>query len=443
MANRFDSFIKGPTTITATAQEFRPSNAYLRYVLALLWVVALLRFVDLQVIAVLLEPIKAEFELSDTQLGLLTGIAFALFYATLGIPIAWLADRYNRRNIIAVTMGLWSFMTVVCGMATGFVSLFLARVGVGIGEAGGLPPSASLVSDYFIPERRARTFAVLSSAVPLGVFVGFMLGGWVSEFYGWRAAFIVAGAPGLLAAVVLRLTLREPPRGFSDTRGAAEPAPAFRETLKYLAGLKSYRQFVLGTAIVTLGAVGSGIWIPSFFIRTHGMGVAEIGTWLAFIYGGGGMIGTLSGGFLAEYLTERTGDQRWYAWVCAIATICLLPFAFFVYLWPHPIPALLVHIGTTILMHMFMGPTAGTVQNLAGAGRRAMASAISLLMSNLIALGLGPLIVGAASDYFTATYGTDALRYAILCVVVCAFSWASLHFYLASRTLRQDLATAH
>jgi predicted MFS family arabinose efflux permease len=426
----------------ATAQEFRPSNAYLRYVLALLWVVSLLRFVDLQVIAVLLEPIKAEFELSDTQLGLLTGIAFALFYATLGIPIAWLADRYNRRNIIAVAMGLWSFMTVLCGMATGFVSLFLARIGVGIGEAGGLPPSASLVSDYFRPERRARIFAVLASAVPLGVFVGFLLGGWVAEFYGWRAAFIVAGAPGILVALVLWLTLREPPRGFSDKRGAAEPAPPFKETLRYLAGLKSYRQIVLGTAIVTLGAVGSGIWIPSFFIRTHGMGIAEIGTWLAFIYGGGGAIGTISGGFLAEYLTEKTGDQRWYVWVCAIATACLLPFAFFVYLWPHPVPALLVHIGTTILMHMFMGPVGGTVQNLAGPGRRAMAAAINLLMVNLIALGLGPLIVGAASDYFSASYGTDALRYSILTVVVIAFSWASLHFYLASRTLRQDLASA-
>jgi predicted MFS family arabinose efflux permease len=426
----------------ATAQEFRPSNAYLRYVLALLWVVSLLRFVDLQVIAVLLEPIKAEFELSDTQLGLLTGIAFALFYATLGIPIAWLADRYNRRNIIAVAMGLWSFMTVLCGMATGFVSLFLARIGVGIGEAGGLPPSASLVSDYFRPERRARIFAVLASAVPLGVFVGFLLGGWVAEFYGWRAAFIVAGAPGILVALVLWLTLREPPRGFSDKRGAAEPAPPFKETLRYLAGLKSYRQIVLGTAIVTLGAVGSGIWIPSFFIRTHGMGIAEIGTWLAFIYGGGGAIGTISGGLLAEYLTEKTGDQRWYVWVCAIATACLLPFAFFVYLWPHPVPALLVHIGTTILMHMFMGPVGGTVQNLAGPGRRAMAAAINLLMVNLIALGLGPLIVGAASDYFSASYGTDALRYSILTVVVIAFSWASLHFYLASRTLRQDLASA-
>jgi predicted MFS family arabinose efflux permease len=322
------------------------------------------------------------------------------------------------------------------------VSLFLSRIGVGVGEAGGLAPSASLVSDYFKPERRARVFALLASAVPLGVFVGFLLGGWVAEFYGWRAAFIVAGAPGILVAFVLWLTLREPPRGFSDNRGSAQPAPAFRETLRYLAGLKSYRQIVLGTAIVTLGAIGSGIWIPSFFIRTHGMGIAEIGTWLAFIYGGGGAIGTISGGFLAERLSEQTGDQRWYAWVCAIATVCLLPFAFFVYLWPHPVPALLVHIGTTILMHMFMGPVGGTVQNLAGPGRRAMAAAINLLMTNLIALGLGPLLVGAASDYFTPIYGTDALRYSILTVVVVAFSWASLHFYLASRTLRQDLATA-
>lgn len=428
--------------MTTDFSTFKVSNGYRNYVVALIWLVLLLRFVDLQIIAVLLESIKKEFNFSDTQLGLLSGIAFALFYATLGVPIAWLADRYNRRNIIAVAIGVWSFMTALCGMATGFVSLFLARVGVGVGEAGGMPPSYSLISDYFSPAKRGTIFALLNSSVPLGVFVGFMVGGWVNEYHGWRAAFMVVGVPGVLVALLIRFTLREPPRGFSDNRKSPITALRFKDTLKYLLHLRSYRHIVLATSIITLGAIGSGIWIPSFFIRIHGMGIAEVGTWLAFIYGGGGAIGTMLGGVLADGLSRRTGDQRWYMWLCAIATICILPFAFFVYLWPNPVQALMVHIGTTILMHMFMGPAYGTVQNLAGVQLRAMAAALNLLFVNLIALGLGPLFIGMASDYFNAQFGVNALRYSILTVVVIAFSWASVHFYLAARTLRGDLASA-
>ena len=215
------------------------------------------------------------------------------------------------------------------------------------------------------------------------------------------------------------------------------------ETFRFLFRLRSYRHIVLATSIVTLGAIGSGIWIPSFFIRVHGMGVAEVGTWLAFIYGGGGFVGTTLGGLLADRLVGKTGDQRWFMWLCGIATICILPFAFFVYLWPNPIQALLVQIGTAILMHAFLGPAYGTVQSLAGVNRRAMAAAINFFVLNLVALGLGPLIVGVASDYFNARFGNDALRYSILSLVVVAFTWASVHFYLAARTLREDLAVTH
>ena len=402
----------------------------------------LLRFVDLQIIAVLLESIKAEFKFTDTQLGLLSGFAFALFYATLGVPIAWMADRYNRRNIIAVAVGVWSFMTALCGTVTGFATLFLARMGVGIGEAGGVPPSYSIISDYFAPEKRGTVFAILNSATPVGVFVGFLIGGWVNEYYGWRAAFMVVGIPGIIVALLIRFTLREPPRGFSENRHTVIPAPAFTDTISYLWRLRSYRQIVLGTSIITLGAMGSGIWIPSFFIRVHGMSIGEVSTWLAFIYGGGGAVGTMLGGFLSDRLVMKTGDKRWYMWVCTIATVCILPFVTFVYLWHNPIHALLVHIGSNICMHMFLGPAYGTVQSLAGVRRRAMASAINLLVLNLVALGLGPLIVGMASDFFTARFGNEALRYSILLVVIIAFSWAAIHFYLASRTLRDDLAMA-
>jgi len=426
----------------SAASTFTVTPAYRVYVISILWVVMLLRFVDLQIIAVLLEPIRREFQVDDTYLGLLTGFAFAIFYGTLGIPIAWLADRSNRRNIIAAALGLWSAMTAVCGMATSFATLFLARVGVGVGEAGGQPPAYSLVADYVPREKRSSVFAILNSAVPVGVFVGFILGGWVSELYGWRAAFLVVGVPGVLLAVLIRFTLREPPRGFSEQRsGIIQPEPVL-ESFKRLWSVRAYRHLVLATSIFTMGAIGSGIWIPSFFVRVHGMNVAEVGTWLAFIYGGGGLVGTTLGGFLADRLAVRRNDVRWPMWLSAIASAAILPFSFFVYLWHDPITALIVHIGTTTLMHCWMGPAYGMVQSLAGTKRRAMAAAINGLAVNLLALGLGPLIVGAASDYFSTRFGESSLRYSILPVVVITYSWAALHFFLASRTLKEDLARA-
>lgn len=431
-----------PESPTNPQQPFSVSNTYRNYVVVLIWLVMLFRFVDMQIIAVLLESIKQEFKFSDTQLGLLGGIAFALFYAVLGIPIAWMADRYNRRNIIAVAVGLWSLMTAACGLATGFISLFLARIGVGVGEAGGIPPSYSLISDYIEREKRGTVFAILNSSIPVGVFTGFIVGGWVNEYYGWRAAFMVVGIPGILLALLVRFTLREPPRGFSEQRQTVMEPSALKDTFRYLWGLKSYRHIVLATSIMTLGAYGSGIWIPSFFIRVHGMGVAEIGTWLAFIYGIGGALGTTLGGMLADRRARKKDDFRWYMWVPAMAGLGILPFSFIVYLWPNPIQALLIHLCTTTLMHMFMGPAYGTVQTLAGVKRRAMAAAVNLFMVNLIALGTGPLIIGMASDFFNAQFGDNALRYAILTVVVVAYTWAAGHFFLAAKTLRKDLATA-
>jgi MFS family permease len=422
--------------------EFTVSTSYRNYVIALLWLVMLLRFVDLQIISVLLESIRKEFGVSDTQLGLLSGLAFALFYGTLGIPIAWLADRSNRRNIIAAALGLWSAMTAVCGFANSFVQLFLARVGVGVGEAGGQPPAYSLISDYVPAEKRSSVFAILSSAVPFGVFTGFIIGGWVNALWGWRAAFMVVGIPGVLLAILIRFTLREPPRGAAERRAVETNPIPFAEALRHLWNVRSYRHLVLATSIFTLGAIGSGIWIPSFFVRVHGMPQPEVATWLAFIYGGGGVLGATLGGALADKLVKTTGDSRWFAWMSAIASACILPFSLFVYLWPNPIVALLVHSGTTTLMHMWMGPAYGTVQSLAGVKRRAMAAAINGLLVNLVALGLGPLIVGAASDFFNARFGDDALRYSILSVVCVAYSWAALHFLLAARTLRGDLQKA-
>lgn len=417
------------------------SKAYTRYAIALIWLTLVLRFVDIQIVSVLLESIRAEFAVSDTQLGLLTGFAFSIFYGTLGVPVGWLADRYNRRTIIASAVGLWSAMTAVCGLATSFTGLLLARVGVGVGEAGGTAPAYSLVSDLIPAEKRASIFAILNSSVPAGVFTGFLVGGWVGRDYGWRGAFLVLGIIGIAVALLVRLTLADPQREHAARTEPVATGP-FLATVRELLRIRSYRHLVLASSIFTAGAMGSGIWITAFFMRVHHMPVVEVATWLALIYGGGGIAGVLCGGFFADRIVARTRDKRWYAWLSAIVATSIMPFAFCVYLWEAAIPALLAHIGTVFLMHAWMGPTYGTIQTLAGANRRAMAAAINLLAINLVAYGSGPLLVGLASDWLSASAGTDSLRYAILSVVVVTYLWAAVHFYLASRTLRADLERA-
>ncbi|MDT8398111.1 MAG: MFS transporter [Pseudomonadales bacterium] len=425
-----------------TPLEHGLSVHYRYYVLALLWLVALFRFVDLQIIAVLLEPIKAEFAFSDTQLALLGGLAFALFYAGLGLPIAWLADRYTRRDIIATAVGLWSLMTALCGLATGFVSLFLARMGVGVGEAGAYPPTTSLLCDYFPEHQRARIFSILASAIPAGVFTGFLIGGIVNEYYGWRLAFQIVGIPGIVLALLLHLTVRELPRGFSEPGSATQQTDSFRSALHALWKIPAYRHVVSGACLFTLGAYGSGIWLPSWFMRQYAFSSAEIGTWMALLYGGGGLAGAMLGGWLAEKRVNDTGQRGWYMQVCAWSLLAIVPFACFVLLWPDPVQALCMHLFVTILMHMNIGPVLAMVQALAGLRRRAMAQAVNVLVSNLIALPLGPLLIGVASDTFTPLYGNQALGLAILALMILAYGWAALHFFQAARTLGADMDAA-
>lgn len=419
---------------------FRFSEIYRSYILALLLAVYIFNFLDRQILAVLLQSIKLEFSFTDTQLGLLGGLAFAVFYSVLGIPIAWLADRFNRRNIIAVALCLWSAMTAVCGLTSGFTSLFLARVGVGIGEAGGLPPSYSLISDYYPPQRRGTAMAVMGMGIPLGVLAGFLVGGWVNEFFGWRTAFMVVGTPGVLLALLLRFTLREPPRGqFDDTREQGQ-VPTLLATFRFLWKRRSCHHLCLAAALYGLSGWGAGIWQPSFFMRTHGMSSAEAGTWLAFVFGLSGATGAFLGGFIGDRVYKRTGDARWYMWISGAGILVAIPFVFLVYLWPTPVPALLFLIVPTVLGHMYLGPVMAMLLGIAGARRRALASALYGFIINLVSMGLGPLSVGMLSDYLQPHYGVDSLRYAILSVVIIATFWAAVHFLLAARHLRGDLA---
>ncbi len=418
------------------------ARAYRAYVLALLIAVGVVGWVDRNVFAVLLQSVKIDLDLSDTQLGLLGGVAFGVFYAGVGLPVAWLADRYARSPLIAAALGLWSVMTAACGLAGGFTTLFLARVGVGIGEAGGSPPSQSLIADYFPPARRARALGVLYLYIPCGFVVGYSIGGWLNEVVGWRLAFLLVGLPGVLLAIVVRFTLLEPPRGHAEGASAAEPMPNLVSTLRYFLRCAALRHLPLAGAVHGIGAFAAALWLPAYFIRTFGVTSTTAGAWMALAYGCGGTVGVLCGGYFADAIVRRSGDTRWYAWGSAGVIAATLPCSLLIYLTESPFLAVASLVVSTLLGHMFLGPVAALVQNLAGLRRRATAAAFYLFLVNLVSMGLGPVTVGIASDYLSGRLAQDALRYALLAVVTTTTVLASMHFLLAARTLRSDLDLA-
>jgi predicted MFS family arabinose efflux permease len=413
------------------------SDGYRRYVLGVLVLVYVVNFVDRQVFSILIEPIKADIDLSDTQLGFLGGVAFAFFYTFAGIPIARWADRGNRVTIVTLALVIWSGMTALTGLARGFASLMIARIGVGIGEAGCSPPIHSLISDYFPPERRATALSIYALGIPIGAAIGTLAGGWIGEYYGWRTAFLVVGLPGLAIAVLVKLTLREVPRGHSEgVEVSAEQTESVGSVIRFMWGLKSFRHLSLAGSLHAFVGYGVGLFLPSFFMRIHGFGLAETATYL-FLIGLTGMIGTFLGGFLGDRLGVR--DKRWYAWVPGIATIAAVPFAVAFYLWEDPIVMLFLAIPGAILGPMYLGPTFGMTQTLVKPHMRALASAILLFILNLIGLGLGPLFAGFLSDQLRPEFGIESIRYSLLIVAVAGNVWAALHYYLASLTLREDL----
>ena len=414
------------------------SRPYRAYVLALLIAVGIVGWVDRNLFAVLLQSIKVEFALSDTMLGLLGGVAFGVFYATLGLPVAWLADRYERRTLLAGALALWSAFTAALSLATGAVSLFVTRVAVGIGEAGGSPPSVSLVADYFPRERRAFALGMLYLYIPCGFVVGYLGGGWLAEHVGWRTACLVLGLPGVALAVVVRLTLREPPRGAADGRLGAGPAPALLDTLRFFLSRPALRHIPLGGAAHGAGAFAAAIWLPAYFMRTFEMSSTTAGAWLALAYGLGGGLGVFCGGWLADRIVSHLRDERWYAlWPVALLVVSV-PATLALYLAASPAVAVAALLAWAFLGHAFLGPVAALLQNLAGPSRRAVAAAFYLFLVNLVSMGLGPLAVGLLSDTFAGQLGADALRYALLAIVTATTLLAALHFLLAARALRSE-----
>ncbi len=424
--------------IQPTSTEVKYSGKY--YALILLTVVYSFNFIDRQLLAILQEGIKADLGLSDGQLGLLTGFSFALFYVIAGIPIAKWADRGNRRNIISISLFLWSLMTAISGFVQNYVQLLLARIGVGIGEAGGSPPSHSIISDIFPAKSRASALGFYSTGVNIGILFGFLLGGWLNEIFGWRVAFMVVGAPGILLAVIVRLTLKEPIRGFAENKDVESENSTFRSVVKLLWSRKSFRHLALGAALTAFVGYGLASWTASYMIRIHGMSTGELGTWLALIMGVGGAIGVFGGGILADKLGVK--DRRWYVWIPAIAGIMALPFIVIFCLATDTYLAIASMVVPGILANVYLGSVLAVTHSLVGLRMRAMSSAILFLIINILGLGLGPWSIGALSDFLSSSYGAESLRYALLFLAPAISFWSICHFVLASKALRHDLDNA-
>lgn len=406
------------------------------YVLVLLTLTAAFNFVDRQILGVLLEPIGQEFDLPDSMLGLLSGIAFAAFYAVLGIPIAVLADRFNRRNIIVICVAIFSVMTTLCGAAANFMQLFLARIGVGVGEAGTMPASQSILSDLFPVRERPSAMGLLAAGGNIGLMLGLLIGGWVNEWYGWRTAFLVAAIPGMLLALVIYFTVSEPAR-----RTTAPPQTRWlKETLDGIAlvgRIVSVRRFVLGATLYGLAAYGIHTWMPVYYIRYHGMSTGEAGTAISIIVGVLGGFGAFAGGALCARLSRR--DLRWNAWVPALAILISVPLLIAMLITNNTWLALGLFVIPGILSSVFAGPTWAIIQELVPPERRAIAASVNLLMYNLIGLGLGPLFVGILSDLYIPSLGDESLRWAMITVLLVSFGGVATYF-LASRSVTVDLA---
>lgn len=412
-------------------------GGYSYYVLGLLFVVYVVNFIDRQVLAILLDPIKQDLGVSDTAMGFLTGFAFALFYSVAGLPLARWADSGVRRNIIALGLALWSLMTAASGFARSFAQLAIARVGVGVGEAACTPPAHSLIADYFPPARRATALAIYAMGIHVGIMLGFLAGGWLVQLFDWRTAFVVVGLPGLVLAVVVRLTLREPQRGQSeagpvDTRSASVP-----EVARFLLSRRSFVFVQIAGSIHGFAAYGLAIWAPAFLGRVHGMEPAEIGTALALVAGPGGAAGVFLIGKLSDWLSPR--DARWYLWLPTLTALLPLPFTIGFLLLEEPFWALACYIPHTFLGSGYVSPKYALTQAVVKVRMRAQAVAVMMLCTNLIGLGAGPQAVGILSDHFSGRFGAHSLRYALLTVVVFNVVAAGLYL-VAARTVRADIA---
>jgi MFS family permease len=424
-------------------------SVYRRYLLTVLLAILAFNYVDRLALGLVLQDIKIELHLSDTELGFLTGLAFAVFYSLMGLPIARWADRGDRVLIISITTAIWSAAVALCGAIATFSQLLLVRIGVAVGEAGCIPPAHSLIADYFTRAERPRAVATYMLGAPLSMVVGYFLAGWLNEFYGWRSMFVTLGLPGLLLSALAWFTLREPRRMASVTPAQALAAPSRisdpagppgpRTVLLTLWANATFRHLLFCFAVSSFFGYGILQWQPAFFIRSFGLKTGELGSWLALIYGAGGLLGTHLGGAWASRLAAD--DEPLQLKVTAVIFSSLGVISVAMYLAPNRYWAFgwLAFIATAGAL--INGPLFATIQTLVPQRMRAVSIAMLYLFANLIGMGLGPLAAGALSDAFRHWAGDESLRYALL--TLCpGYLWSGWHLWRASTTVARDLKAA-
>ena len=386
-----------------------PNRAYVMFILV---VVYTFNFIDRQIVGILAIPIKADLKLTDTELGLMGGLAFALFYTGLGIPVAMLADRWNRTWIMTAALTIWSAMTAVCGLATNFWQLFLARLGVGVGEAGGVAPAYSLISDYFPSNQRARALSVYSFGIPIGSALGILFGGYIASKIDWRYAFFAVGIAGILVAPIFKLTVAEPPRGQYDDRKSDTPSPSLKVIVQKLMQKPSFWLISLGASASSMMGYGLFFWLPSFFVRSFGLELFDASLVFGSILLIGGIAGTWAGGYMADRF--GAGKRANYVVIPAIAFLGTIPLYAMAILSPNLTTTFFALLIPTGLGLAWLGPVLSAIQHVVPPNMRATASAIFLFINNLIGIGAGTFAIGLISDNLVVRFGDDALRYAIL-----------------------------
>ena len=415
------------------------------YALGILFVVALFNYLDRTILSIMQVVLKRELGLSDTQLGTLTGLSFAVFYTTLALPIARLADRVARKQVLAVALTVWTLMTAASSMAGGYFSLLACRIGVAVGEAGCVPTTMSLISDYFPRAKRALAMAVWGLALPLGGMLGLAVGGQLTAAVGWRQTFLIVGLSGLLMTPVVLLFLKEPTRGRFDggeTAGTGAAAMSVGASVAFLWNIRSFRYLVIGEALQAWAQSGMMVWNAPFYSRLHHMPLAEIATWLALITGFGGAAGTFLGGALAERMAKQ--DVRWYMRIPAIAAFLTIPFALAQYFVADVRLSLVLAIVPAVMVNVYMAPGNAVSQSLVPAHMRAFTAAVFVLVVNIVGLGLGPTVIGMISDLLIDNFGMGdaSLRYALPTVVIPALA-AAILFHRSSVHLPRELEPLH
>jgi len=408
--------------------------------MVVLAVVYMFNFVDRQILSILLPAIREEFQVGDTVLGLLAGTAFAMFYVVLGVPIARLADRVNRRNLIALAVAVWSGMTALSGLAVNIWHLVLARIGVGIGEAGCSPPAHSMIADLYPPEKRSTAMGFYTLGISAGIMLAYLAGGWVVQNIGWRAAFFVVGVPGLLLALIVRFTILEPARGAAELRQDSGKQPELIEVARFLLARRSFLYMSVAAGLSAFVGYSIINFMPSFIDRSFGMGIAQLGFWLGLNYGIAGGIGFFMGGYLADRV-GRSGHRRALIFI-ALTMLLTAVFNAAVFFSPTIIWCLLLFVIPTVTSNVYLAPVLSQTQSLVSLRMRAVASSLVLLVINVIGLALGSPITGLISDVLEPNFGSESMRYSLLLVSTTLLPLAAWCYYRAGDSIEQDLLRA-